>query len=255
MQILYMGNNWVGWQVLQWLVEQGETIVGLVLHPSEKQKYGLEMLATANLPTNQVFDAGDLRSPATLEAIERLNADIALSVYFGYILKPEFLHLFSNGVINLHPSFLPYNRGAYPNVWSIIDGTPAGVTLHYIDEQIDTGDIIAQERVPVSLADTGETLYYKLEASALRLFRSTWSQIKAGQAARSPQPPNGTTHRIRDVEKIDRIDLDQKYTARDLLNILRARTFRHYPGAYFVDEEGRRVYVRVELEYEKNDED
>lgn len=254
MQILYMGNNRVGWQVLQWLIGQNEQLVGLVLHPADKRRYGQQLMSAANLPPERIFDATTLRDGATLDAIVRLKADIALSVYFGYILKQEFLRLFPQGVINLHPSFLPYNKGAYPNVWSIIDGTPAGVTLHYIDERVDTGDLIAQMEVQVTETDTGETLYNKLEETAIRLFQKTWPQIKAGKAIRSPQPPDGTMHQIRDVKAIDRIDLDATYTGRYLLNLLRARTFGHYPSAYFLDQHGKRVYVRVDLEYGGNDE-
>ena len=75
-----------------------------------------------------------LKEPKVLEAIDALQPDIGLSILFDYILRSEFLELCPLGVVNLHPSYLPYNRGQYPNVWSIMDGTPAGVTLHYIDD-------------------------------------------------------------------------------------------------------------------------
>jgi methionyl-tRNA formyltransferase len=142
---------------------------------------------------------------------------------------------------------LPYNRGAYPNVWSIVDDTPAGVSLHYVDEGIDKGDIVAQRRVPVAAADTGESLYRKLEEASLTLFRETWPAIRSGHAPRHPQnPSDGTSHRVRDVESIDEIDLDSPTTPRRLLNLLRARTFGEFPGAYFRDGD-RRIYVRVQL--------
>jgi methionyl-tRNA formyltransferase len=252
MRILYLGNNWVGWRVLRWLKEQGEEIVGLVIHPAPRQKYVGEMLEIAALPSDRVFDGSQLRQRQVLESIRALGPDIGISILFGYILKPVFLDMFHYGVINLHPAFLPHNRGAYPNVWSIVEGTPAGATLHYIDVGVDTGDIIAQQQVPVDLTDTGGALYHKLERACVELFKETWPLIRHGQAPRISQDRTaGTYHRTQDVESIDHIDLDRSYTARELIDVIRARTFPPYPGAYFVHQ-GRRVYVRLQLLYEQH---
>lgn len=247
MRILFLGNNWLGWQTLDWLRRQGENVVGLVLHPLQRRRFGDEIIQAAQIDPSLVFDGSQLRDSDVLDAVRNCNADIALSVMFGYIFKPEFLRLFPGGVLNLHPSYLPFNRGASPNVWSIVDETPAGVTLHYVDEGIDCGDIIAQKAVPVDTTDTGFTLYRKLERVGLNLIQETWPRVRSNNAKHHPQNGPGTFHRCRDIERIDRIDLDQTYTARQLINILRARTFPPYRGAYF-EEDGKRVYLRLELD-------
>ena len=247
MRILYLGNNLVGWQILKWLKEQGDEIVGLVIHPPTKQQYTSEILQVARLPEERIFLGSQLPKPEVMASVRKLAPDIGLSVLFDYILKPEFLSIFPQGMVNLHPAYLPYNRGQYPNVWSIIEGTPAGVTLHYIDDRIDMGDIIAQKEVPVELVDTGETLYRKLEQASITLFQETWSLIKSGGAPRIPQSgASGTYHRTQDVEAIDKIDLNGTYAARDLINILRARTFPPYKGAY-IRQQGRKIYLRLQL--------
>lgn len=249
MRILLLGNNWVGWQVADWLVQNGEHIVGAVLHPSDRQKYGVELMGLMSANSIPIFTGSDLRQPDVLQQIAELDADLALSLYFGYILKSSFISLFPDGVINLHPSYLPYNKGAHPNVWSLIDGTPAGVTLHYIDNGVDTGDIVAQRKVDVEPVDTAKTLYRKLEIASLDLFRSTWPKIRVREVERLSQGADGgTVHRAKDIHYLDRIDLEQTYTARELLNLLRARTFPPYLGAYF-EENGRKVHVRIELSY------
>ncbi len=247
MKILFLGNNYLGWQVLTWLKETGREIAGLVIHPEEKRKFTDEILKTAALPGERIFEAPALREVKTLDQIKSLNADVALSVMFDYILKKEFLNLFPQGCFNLHPSYLPYNRGNYPNVWSIVDGTPAGVTLHIVDEGVDTGLIIAQERVEIAPVDTGESLYHKLEEAGIRLFREAWPRVEKGEYTPIPQDTSiGEFHKKSDVEKIDRIDLDREYKARDLINILRARTFPPYKGAYF-EENGQKVYMELKL--------
>ena len=63
MRVLYLGNNWVGWKVLKWLKEQGEEVVGVVIHPAGKQKYAEEILEVAALPSSRVFDGSRLRRP------------------------------------------------------------------------------------------------------------------------------------------------------------------------------------------------
>jgi methionyl-tRNA formyltransferase len=245
-----MGNNWVGWQIIEWLQQQGEDIVGLVVHPPHKRRYGDEIISAAGLTSDVVFDASTLRQPEVMEAIAELKPEIALSILFGYILRAEFINIFQYGVINLHPALLPYNRGAYPNVWSIVDQTPAGITLHYIDPGIDTGDIIAQREVLVEPIDTGRSLYQKLERASLALFTEIWPQIKRDEVNRSPQNLRaGTFHRTSDVDKIDEIDLDRHYSARELINVLRARTFPPYKGAYFIHR-GRKVFLQLELSYQ-----
>jgi methionyl-tRNA formyltransferase len=247
-RILLLANNRIGFQLAEWLVAREEDdVVGLVLHPPETSRFGAELRAAVPVPEADVFDGSRLRDPEVLDRIAALKPDIALSLLFGYILKQPFIELFPAGVVNLHPALLPYNRGQYPNVWSIVEGTPSGVTIHYINEGIDTGDVVAQREVEVSPLDTGESLYRKLEAASVTLFQETWPAIRAGSAPRRPQPGGGTSHRTADVETIDEIDLDRSYRARDLLDIIRARTFPPYRGAYFVTDAGDRVYLRLEL--------
>ena len=253
MKILFLGNNWLGWQVLKWLKETGREIVGLVIHPEEKRKYADEILRTASLPEERVFLATELNDTKVRERIMSLKADVGLSVMFGYILKKEFLNLFPRGCFNLHTSYLPYNRGNYPNVWAIVDGTPAGVTLHLVDEGVDTGPIVAREEVKIEPVDTGETLYHKLERAGVRLFKNTWPRIEKGDYDLVSQDPTlGVFHKKRDVEKIDRIDLEKTFRARDLINVLRARTFPPYRGAYF-EENGKKIFIEIKLYYENEE--
>lgn len=251
MRILFLGNNWVAWKIAELLQGVGEEVVGLVLHPPARRRYGTEIINSVGVDGSRIFDGSQLHRPDVLEAIKGLKPEIGISALFGYILRKNFLELMPAGCVNIHPAWLPYNRGAYPNVWSIVEKTPAGVTLHYIDEGVDTGDIIAQKQVAVDVVDTGGTLYRKLELAAVDLFQETWPLIVSGRAPRiSQHKTGGTFHFVRDVEDIERIDLDRTYTARELIDILRARTFPPYTGSYFYHE-GQKIYLRLQLFYEE----
>jgi methionyl-tRNA formyltransferase len=250
MRVLCLCNNWLGWQALRWLREQGEEIVGLAVHPEARSKYGNEIRLEVSSANCLILDGSRLNEPRALEQLRKVEAEIAVSVLFAYVLNPAFIDLFPRGCINLHPALLPHNRGRFPNIWSIVTKTPAGVTLHYVDEGIDTGDVIAQKEVAIQVTDTGATLYRRLEAEGLGLFKANWPSIRAGSSSRTPQRPGaGSYHRARDVEQIDQIDLQKFYRAEDLVNVIRARTFPPYPGAYFMHD-GKKIYLRLELNEE-----
>jgi methionyl-tRNA formyltransferase len=104
--------------------------------------------------------------------------------------------------INVHISLLPYNRGADPNLWSHLDGTPAGVTIHVVDAGVDTGPIIAQRRVTFPSDATLATSYAQLQETAVALFAETWPAIKAGTYVSTPQPAGGTSHRSADRARV-----------------------------------------------------
>lgn len=246
MKIVFIGNNRVGMEVLSWLVSEGEQICGLVVHPDDRARHKKEIVEVAGLPSEYIKEAPFLLTTGGAEWLRRMEPDLVLSVFFGYILPPEIIGIPGRGIINLHPGLLPFNKGAYSNVWSIIDETPAGATLHYIDEGIDTGDIISQQEVTVSPTDSGKTLYDRLEQACIDLFKSTWQSIRNGTAERRTQGSGGSEHRVRDVGQVDRIDPEKSYKAKDLINILRARTFPPYKGAY-IEIDGKKIYLALDL--------
>lgn len=249
MRVLFLGNNRLAAMVARWLAGRDDQIVGAVVHPPERASHRDEILEACGVGGDAVVEASRLEEPHVLDVIRAMRADVGVSILFGYILRRPLLEMLPAGCVNLHPSFLPYNRGAHPNVWSIIDGTPAGASLHYIDESIDTGDIVAQTPVEVEPVDTGKTLHHKCEVAAFELFQRAWPQIVDGTAPRRPQDPGqGTSHRVRDLAAVESIDLDRSYTGRELIDRLRALTFAPFDNAHF-EHQGRRVYLRLELYY------
>lgn len=250
MRVLFFGNNRLAGQVAAHLREGGDEIAALVLHPPDRRRFGEEIVAAAGAVP--ILDGSRLEEPEVLSAIQASGAEIGVSILFGYLLRAPVRALLPRGCVNLHPAYLPWNRGAYPNVWAILDHTPAGVALHWIDDGVDTGDLILRREVPIAAEDTGESLYRRLEDSAFELFREAWPLVRSGRAPRTPQEPGGSTHRVRDVETVDEIDLDGQYRARDLLDLIRARSFPPHPGAYFRDG-GRRIYLELTLRPEEGE--
>jgi methionyl-tRNA formyltransferase len=140
----------------------------------------------------------------TADYILENGFDFLISYGYRFILRKEILDLFPNKAINMHISYLPYNRGADPNFWSFIEGTPKGITIHYLDEGVDTGDIIVQKEVSFDSLEL-ETLassYQKLQKEIQNLFFQHWDLIKNQKCDRTPQVDNATTHRVKDKEHL-----------------------------------------------------
>jgi methionyl-tRNA formyltransferase len=131
--------------------------------------------------------------------------DIIVSYGHRFILPPEVFALPPLGAINLHISYLPWNRGADPNFWSLVENTPRGVSIHYIDAGIDTGDVIARAPVGFSEADTLRTSYDRLHTELRALFAAWWREIRLGLAPRGRQAPGGTFHLRSDREPFEHL--------------------------------------------------
>ncbi|MCC6227350.1 MAG: formyl transferase [Microthrixaceae bacterium] len=173
-----------------------------------------------------------------MDEIDRFGPDCVLSVLFGYRIGDKLLSAAAWAAVNLHPGLLPYNAGANPNVWPLVDGTPAGTTLHLMTSSLDAGDILAQARVAHSPDDTGLTLYRRLMEASFDLFTDTWPSIRT--IVPTPQVGPGTFHRSDELKSLDLSEDDLAIVDR-----LRARTFPPY-GAEF-ERDGRRWKIQVTI--------
>ena len=143
--------------------------------------------------------------PLTVERIDDLDPVMAVVHGYRLILRRPVLDRLPDRIVNLHISYLPYNRGADPNLWSLLEDTPAGVTIHYVDEGVDTGDVIAQRRLELADDETLATSYAALQAAMLELFREHWPSIREGRCGRRPQLGSGTSHRVADRAAVEHL--------------------------------------------------
>ena len=135
---------------------------------------------------------------------EFYDIDFIISYNYSHIIRQDVISLFPHKIINLHTSLLPWNKGASPNMWSFIEGTPSGVTIHEIDAGIDTGDILLQREIVFDF--TNETLKSSYDRShdvMRELFCSNWDKIKNGLIP--PKPQSGTMHYVKDSSSFNDI--------------------------------------------------
>lgn len=128
--------------------------------------------------------------------------DFIISFGYRHIIRHEIIDLFPDKIINMHISLLPYNKGADPNLWSYLENSPKGVTIHKIDKGLDTGDIILQKKVQDDIEnDTLKTSYDRLIQEIVKLFADNAEDILNNKITSYKQQGTGSIHYLKDKEK------------------------------------------------------
>ena len=214
------------------LLDHGFTIPMVFSHeddPKENRWFGsvAELCRERGIP---VFSPKDVNAPPWPDRIRTASPDLLFSFYYRSMLKKEILEIPPLGAMNLHGSLLPKYRGRAPVNWVLVKGeTETGVTLHFMTEKPDAGDIVGQAAVPIAFDDTALTLFGKMESAASRLLGDLLPRIAGGEIPRLPNDvARGSYFGGRRPED-GRIDWSRPSV--EIYNLVRAVT-RPYPGAF-----------------------
>jgi len=163
-----------------------------------------------------------------LHRLRESEVKLAFAVSYSRIFKSQIIRLLSGGIFNLHPAYLPRQRGCFPTMWSIIEGDQyAGYTLHRIDDGIDTGPLIAQVRIPITESDTGESLYAKQVFYGRRLFAEWACRILRGDFSYLEFSGGGCYHN-KDLPFGGAVPWRESYEV--IERTIRAFTHSNFPG-------------------------
>ena len=137
-----------------------------------------------------------------IDAVKSVKPDIIISYNYKYMISEEVIQYMDGNVLNLHISYLPWNRGSAPNFWSFIDNTPKGVTIHYIDKGLDTGNIIFQKEVFFDeMKESFASSYMLLHKELIMLFKLHWEELKYGRVTSFKQDNMGTYHSLKEFNR------------------------------------------------------
>ena len=136
-----------------------------------------------------------------LEYLNYQKFDWIVSYGDRHIISKNHIDNLKNPIINLHISYLPFNRGAHPNYWSFKEKTPKGVTIHFMDEGIDTGPILVQKKQVFTETDTLLSSYMKLKKTIEDLFYNSFNKIITNKIVPKPQTGTGSFHKEKDLPK------------------------------------------------------
>jgi methionyl-tRNA formyltransferase len=230
MKMLLMADSLVGSSIAQWILYNYPDDLAALVTISECDF----VVATREKGIPCFVFESELQIKKELSYIAPF--DIGILAWWPKIISSSLISFARVGFINTHPSLLPFNRGKHYNFWALVEQAPFGVSLHFVDEGIDSGDIIAQMPIAYDWVDTGGTLYQKAGKAMIDLFKSTYPNIRNANIPRTPQNlRDGSIHFANEIDQASKIHLDQSYTARELFNRLRARTFAGKPACTFED--------------------
>lgn len=246
-RLVLFATDYVGFKITEYLCRETDANVA-VLCLSAEDRGGFNA-AIADCFNARFPDRPVLTNPsdADLETLQNAEAHLGILAWWPHILKAPLLGVPARGWINCHPSYLPFNQGKDPNFWCLVDGSPAGATLHEVTTGVDQGPIIAQAKFDTDWTDTGESVYLRSRELMVELFRGNFGRIVRGDyTAQAQDLTAATSHTRKQLDPASEIHLDKTYTARELINILRARTFAPHPGAHFV-ENGEKYSLEIRI--------
>ena len=236
---------------LKKIIEAGHEVIGVVTQP-DKQKGRSQTVSFS--PVKElaiehgltVYQPVKVRDAEFLQIVKELEPAVIIVAAFGQILPKALLNIPPFGCINVHGSLLPKYRGAAPIQYSIIDGeAETGITIMYMDVGIDTGDMILQEKTPITAEETGGSLFDKMAILGAELLLKALQQIEAGTAIRVPQDNEKATY-VKMLDKdMGKIDFTQPAVKLERM----IRGLNPWPSAYtFLDGKTLKLWqAKVEL--------
>ncbi len=234
MKALFMGTPDFAKVILKKMIEDGFDIAAVVTQPDREKGRGkqLSISPVKELALSYalyVMQPVRVRNPEVLDEIRRIAPDVIVVAAFGQILPKELLDIPPYGCINVHASLLPMYRGAAPIQQAIINGDKyTGITIMYMDDKIDTGDIILQESISIDDDETGGSLHDKLAVLGAELLVKALNKIKEGTATRIHQDDSKATY----VKMLDK-DMGRIDFTMPAVNIERLiRGLNPWPSAY-----------------------
>ncbi|HTM67530.1 MAG TPA: methionyl-tRNA formyltransferase [Flavipsychrobacter sp.] len=235
MRIIFLGTPDFAVASLDALVQAGANIVGVVTAPDKPAGRGMQLQSSAVKKYAlehklHVLQPAKLKDSAFIEELKSLNADLQVVVAFRML--PEVVwDMPPMGTINVHASLLPQYRGAAPINWAIINGeAQTGVTTFKLKHEIDTGDILLQESVPITAKDNAGTVHDKLMGAGAALLVKTILGLSDGSIEERPQ--TSATSPLKHAPKIFKEDMriDWNRTTTEIYNLIRGLS--PYPAAF-----------------------
>lgn len=200
MKAIFMGTPDIAIPSLEAMIEEGLEVVGVFTQPDRPKGRGKKLAFSAVKERAlelglEVFQPKRIREEEIVESIRNMNPDIIVVTAFGQILPKEILEIPNFGCINVHASLLPKLRGAAPINWCIINGDKkTGITTMYMDEGLDTGDMILKEEIEINANYTAADLYEEMKPLSKKILKDTIRLIKDGSAPRTPQDNDMATY-------------------------------------------------------------
>ena len=247
--------NIAGVELVDYITQQPYPVEFIATCKSDGREREKEIAHIASGRGFRVYRDVSANDTDFIDIIKFHSIDLMLLLWWPEIISKESINAAKIGWVNNHPSLLPYDQGKHGYVWSIINSNPYGVTIHLINENIDSGPILFQKEIAVEITDTGESLYAKSFREQINIFRENYANlVSLNFTPKEQEQDKRTYHTGKDIDKINAIDLDKVYKASNLIDIIRAQTFSDGRCSY-INHQGDRYYLKLKIEKVQNGED
>lgn len=245
MNIVFMGTPDFARESLKALLDAGHKILGVFTQPDKKsgrgQKVNFSSVKEFALERNlKIFQPNSLKTEESFNLIKELNPELIVVVAYGKILPKNILDIPDKGCINVHGSLLPEYRGAAPIQWAILDGKKeTGVTTMFMDEGMDTGDVLLEEKVSINNDETSGELFSRLSVIGAKLLIKTIKCLEEKKLVPKKQDNDLATYTKMLTKEMGLIDWNQ--SAIKIYNLVRG--LNPWPVAYtFLDGKKVKIY-------------
>jgi methionyl-tRNA formyltransferase len=237
LKVVFMGGNLLGCTCLRYLLRVKNVKIllavgcyhdnGSVIEPRAWNASLARLAINKNLPFIQPKSTHNLQFINDIQSIDR--PDLILTVEYDKILDPTILTIPKMGTINIHFSLLPLHRGSFPVVWSLMENDQAGVSMHWVNELVNGGDIIATKTIPIGTNDTSFSLYLKLSKIGMDLFKCSFPKIMKGSAPQTAQREEQSSYHAAGYPEQRIIDWNKPSS--EIERFIRALTFPGFESA------------------------
>ena len=249
MKIVFMGTPDFARDSLSAIYDAGHEITAVVTVPDKPKGRGMKLIPCevkeyAIEKNIKVYQPEKLReNKEIVDTLKDINPDVICVVAYGKIIPKEILEIPKYGCVNVHPSLLPQYRGSAPIQWAILNGDKeTGVTTMYLDEEMDSGDIILQTKTLIDKDETSGELWDRLSKIGAELLVETLEKIENKTAPRIKQPKEFTLAPMLEKSQA-KIDWESK-TAQEIKNLVRG--LNPIMGAYSVLNEKKIKFWKVD---------
>lgn len=241
----FAGDRLISVNILRFLIREGYKPSFLIVNKTEGSSHRDELISLSGLESIDIYDINFLNKNHSL--LVDYDTDYIFGIHFPYIISEQLLSIPKVGFLNLHPAYLPYNKGWHTPSWAIIDKTKYGATLHFMSKDLDAGDIVAQKEIEVKPDLTANELYKGVLETEEQLFKEYFSSLLTLKPNRVKQSENGTSYSKKDLAKIQKIDLDNKILPIELIDKLRALTTNNIDEAAYFIVDGKKYKIQVNI--------
>ena len=251
MKYIFAGDRDISVEILKFMMEGGYKPSALLVTEKSKASHADKLIKLSGLKPENIFEGKSFTQQDTIAKLRAIEAKYIIGIHFPYIIPQEVLDIPSTGFLNLHPAYLPYNKGWHTPSWAILDETPYGATLHFMSKELDKGDILHQKKIQVNPEDTANSLYQRVKELEIEVFKEAFPTL-LNNPRKVKQTDEGTMHVKKQLAAIQKLHLNEMVTTGDLLKKLKALTTNEVKEAAYFEIDNKKYFIQVVVTPDNN---